>query len=78
MTFEKALRNDKIHTTGSWKSIFMKHPLLHLLFVSLLAGLATPSTVWAQVQAAPLTRVSSVTTVANNCLSLRLATHSCA
>ena len=59
MTFEKALRTDKIHTTRSWKSIFMQHPFLHLLFVSLLAGLATPSRVWAQVQAAPLTGVPS-------------------
>jgi uncharacterized protein GlcG (DUF336 family) len=59
MTFEKALRSDKIHATGNWKSIFMKHPLLHLLFVSLLAGLVTPSTAWAQVQTAPLTVVSS-------------------
>ena len=59
MTFEKALRTDKIHITRSWKSIFMQHPFLHLLFVSLLAGLATPSRVWAQVQAAPLTGVPS-------------------
>ena len=31
----------------------MKHPLLHLIVVTLLAAQATPSTVWAQVQAAP-------------------------
>jgi uncharacterized protein GlcG (DUF336 family) len=59
MTFEKALRVDKLHTATNWKTIFIKHPLLHFLFASLLAGLATPSTVWAQVQAAPLTGTSS-------------------
>jgi uncharacterized protein GlcG (DUF336 family) len=59
MTFENTLRADKIHTNRSWKSIFMKHPLLNLLFISLLAGLATPSTLSAQVQAAPLTGTSS-------------------
>lgn len=59
MIFENALHTDKIHTASSWKSIFMKHPLLHVLFICLLAGLATPSTVWAQVQAAPLAGVSS-------------------
>jgi hypothetical protein len=74
MTLEIASRADNIQTTGSWKSIFMKHPLLHLLFVSLLAGLATPSTVCAQVQAAPANRGLVLTTVANNCLSLRFAT----
>jgi hypothetical protein len=31
----------------------MKHPLLRLIFVTLLAAQATPSTVWAQGQAAP-------------------------
>ena len=31
----------------------MKHPLLRLIVVTLLAAQATPSTVWAQVQAAP-------------------------
>src|ERR1700690_1144812 len=31
----------------------MKHPLLRLVFVTLLAAQPTPSTVWAQVQAAP-------------------------
>jgi uncharacterized protein GlcG (DUF336 family) len=59
MTLEKALRTDNVHITGRWKSIFMKHPLLNLLSASLLVGLATPSTVWAQAQAAPPTAVSS-------------------
>jgi hypothetical protein len=43
----------KVRTTSSWKDIFMKHPLLCLVFATLLAAPATPSTVWAQVQAAP-------------------------
>src|ERR1700723_3454264 len=53
MTREKVLSTAKVRTTGSWKDIFMKHPLLRLVFVSLLAAQATPSTVWAQGQAAP-------------------------
>jgi hypothetical protein len=53
MTLEKVLYTAKVRTTGSWKDIFMKHPLLRLVFVTLLVALATPSTVWAQVQAAP-------------------------
>jgi hypothetical protein len=53
MTLEKVLSTAKVRTTGSWKDIFMKHPLLRLVFVSLLAAQATPSTVWAQGQAAP-------------------------
>src|SRR6266853_4945482 len=53
MTLEKMLYTTKVRTTGSWKDIFMKHPLLRLIFVTLLAAQTTPSTVWAQVQAAP-------------------------
>src|SRR5580692_2787344 len=53
MTLEKVLYAAKVRTTGRWKDIFMKHPLLRLIFVTLLAAQATPSTVWAQVQAAP-------------------------
>jgi hypothetical protein len=52
MTLEKALYTAKVRTTGSWKDIFLKHPLLRLAFVTLLAAQATPGTVWAQVQAA--------------------------
>jgi hypothetical protein len=47
------LYTPKVCTTGGWKDIFMRHPLLRLVFVALLAVLATPSAVWAQVQAAP-------------------------
>src|ERR1700723_164820 len=53
MTREKVLYAAKVGTTGRWKHIFMKHPLLRLVFVTLLAAQATPSTVWAQGQAAP-------------------------
>jgi hypothetical protein len=52
MTLEKVLYTAKVRAT-SRKNIFMKHPLLRLVFVTLLAAQATPSTVWAQVQAAP-------------------------
>src|SRR5580692_4079733 len=53
MTLEKVLYTVKVRTTGGWKDIFMKHPLLRLVFVTWLAAQATPTTVWAQVQAAP-------------------------
>ena len=48
MTLEKGLYTPKVRTTGSWKDIFMKHPLLRLVLVTLLSAHATPSTVWAQ------------------------------
>jgi hypothetical protein len=53
MTIENALNKSKVYAAGGWKDIFMRHPLLRLVFVALLAALATPSAVWAQVQAAP-------------------------
>jgi hypothetical protein len=53
MTVEKVLYTAKIRTTGSSKDIFMKHPLLRLVFVALLAAQAAPNAAWAQVQAAP-------------------------
>src|ERR1700693_4759165 len=53
MTLEKVLCTAKVRTTGSWKNIFMKHRLLRLVFVTLLAAQLTPNSVWAQVQAAP-------------------------
>ena len=52
MTLEKVLYTDKARTKRSWRNIFMKHPLLRLIVVTLLAAQAAPSTVWAQVQAA--------------------------
>jgi hypothetical protein len=53
MTVEKVLYTAEVRTTGSWKDIFMKHPLLRLVFVTLLAAQAAPNAAWAQVQAAP-------------------------
>src|SRR5438445_926639 len=53
MIVEKVLYTAKGRTTGSWKDIFMKHSLLRLVFVILLAAQAAPSAACAQVQAAP-------------------------
>src|SRR5438132_11502182 len=53
MTVEKVLFTPKARTTGSWKNIFMKHSLLRLVFVTLLAAQAAPNAAWAQVQVAP-------------------------
>ena len=53
MPLEKVLYTAKVRTTGSWKDIFMKHPLLDIVFVTLVAAQAAPNTVWAQVQPAP-------------------------
>jgi hypothetical protein len=66
MTLEKVLYTAKVRTTGSWKDIFMKHPLLRLVFVTLLAAQAIPNTVLAQVKAVPplsgaIGKVQSVT-----------------
>jgi hypothetical protein len=36
-----------------WKNILMKHPLLRLVFLSLLAAKAAPHGAWAQMNAAP-------------------------
>src|SRR5438128_3483223 len=66
MTVEKVLFTPKARTTGSWKDIFMKHSLLRLVFVTLLAAQAAPNAAWAQVQLAPpipgvIGKVQSVT-----------------
>src|ERR1700719_1945372 len=53
MTLGKVSYTAKVRTTGSWKDIFMMHPLLRLVFVTLLAAQAAPNAAWAQVQAAP-------------------------
>src|SRR5216683_7477617 len=77
MPLKKGLYTATIYTASSWKHIFMKHPLFHLVLVSLLGGQATPSTVWAQVQAAPLTGAApsqpSQTTAYHYALPLTLA-----
>jgi len=66
MTLKKVLYRTRVHITGSWRNALMMHPLLRVVFISLLAAQATPNTVWAQVKAAlPLSgvigRVQSVT-----------------
>ena len=52
MTFGKCLCSVKFHTMGGCRHIFIRHPLLHLVLVSLLSWQATTSPAWAQVQAA--------------------------
>jgi hypothetical protein len=52
MTLEKA-NTARVRIPARWKDIFMKQRLLRLVFVTLLAAQAAPSTLWAQVQAAP-------------------------
>jgi len=66
MTLEKVLYPASVHITGGWKKVLMLHPLLRIVFISLLAAQATPNTVWAQMKAAPplsgvIGKVQSVT-----------------
>src|SRR5438132_10220349 len=66
MTLEKVLYPTRVHITGGWKKVLMMHPLLRIVFISLLAAAVTPNTVLAQVKAAPplfglIGRVQSVT-----------------
>ena len=66
MTLNKVSYRTRVHITGSWKKSLMMHPLLRVVFISLLAAQATPNTVWAQVKAVPplsgvIGKVQSVT-----------------
>ncbi len=66
MTLKKVLYRTRVHITGSWTKALMMHPLLRVVFISLLAAQATPNTVLAQVKAAPplpgvIGKVQSVT-----------------
>jgi len=66
MTLEKVLYPTRVHITGGWKKVLMLHPLLRIVFISLLAAQAAPNTVWAQMKAAPplsgvIGKVQSVT-----------------
>jgi hypothetical protein len=66
MTLEKVLYPTRVRITGGWKKVLMLHPLLRIVFISLLAAQATPNTVWAQMKAAPplsgvIGKVQSVT-----------------
>jgi hypothetical protein len=53
MRLETVLYTAKVGGTRGWRDFLIKHRSLHLAFFLLLAAQATPSTVWAQVQAAP-------------------------
>jgi hypothetical protein len=53
MTLEKVLYPIRVHIRGGSKNVLLRHPLSRIVFISLLAAQATPSTVWAQVKAAP-------------------------
>src|SRR5438067_692371 len=53
MTLEKVFYPTRVRITGGWKNVLMIHPLSCIVFISLLAAQATPSTVRAQVKATP-------------------------
>ena len=66
MTLRKVLYRTRVRITDSWKKAFMMHPLMRIVFVSLLAAQTIPNPVAAQVKAvAPLSgvigKVQSVT-----------------
>jgi len=48
MTLTKVLYRTRVRIKDSWKKAFMMHPLLRVVFISLLAAHATPNTVWAR------------------------------
>src|SRR5882672_12483869 len=66
MTLKKVLYRTRVRITDSWKKALMMHPLLRIVFISLLAAQSTPNTVLAQVKAVPplsgvIGKVQSVT-----------------
>jgi hypothetical protein len=66
MTLEKVLYPTRVNITRGWKKVLMMDPLLHIVFISLLAAQATPNAVWAQAKAVPplsgvIGKVQSVT-----------------
>jgi hypothetical protein len=66
MTLKKVFYRSRLRITDSWKKAWMMHPLLRIVFISLLAAQATPNAVWAQVKAVPplsgvIGKVQSVT-----------------
>src|SRR5438132_7194746 len=66
MTLRKVLYRTRVRITDSWKKAFIMHPLMRIVFISLLAAQATPNTVWAQVKTVPplsgvIGKVQSVT-----------------
>jgi len=44
MTLQKVLYRTRVRITDSWKKAFMMHPLLRIVFISLLVAQATPNT----------------------------------
>jgi len=48
MTLRKVLYRTRVRITDSWKKAFMMHPLMRIVFISLLSANATPNTVWAR------------------------------
>src|SRR5258706_126550 len=44
MTLKKVLYRTRVRITDSWKKAFMMHPLLRIVFISLLVAQATPNT----------------------------------
>ena len=49
MTLEKVFHPTRVHITRGWKTVLMMHhPLLSIVFISLLAAQSTPNTVLAQ------------------------------
>jgi hypothetical protein len=53
MTLGKVLYPTRVHIRCGWKNVLMMHPLLRIVFISLLAAQATPNTARAQVKAVP-------------------------
>src|SRR6266446_3220490 len=53
MPLEKVLYPTRVHIRGGWKNVLLRHPLSRIVFISMLAAQATPSTVRAQVKATP-------------------------
>src|SRR6266404_8610640 len=53
MPLEKVLYRTRVHIRGGWKNVLLRHPLSRIVFISMLAAQATPSTVRAQVKATP-------------------------
>jgi hypothetical protein len=53
MKLETVFHTATYRNYGGRKNILTKHPLLHLVSISLLVVAATPNAVWAEVNTAP-------------------------
>jgi len=47
MTLKNVLNTAKVYAASGWKDTLMKHPLLRLVFIALLAAQGSPSTILA-------------------------------